>query len=51
MDKKEQKLLFLRDAFWSQFEKTGSIYAYGRYKGTQQLLKEHQAENNSQREY
>jgi len=43
-DKKEQKLKFLRDAFWQQFKETGSIYAYGRYKGTEQLIREHNAQ-------
>lgn len=43
-DKKEQKLTFLKDAFWTQFQQTGSIYAYGRYKGADQLLREHQAQ-------
>lgn len=40
MKNKEQKLKFLRDSFWADFQKTGSIYAYGRYKGTEQLIKE-----------
>lgn len=51
MDRKEQKLTFLRDAFWKTFEDTGSIYAYGRYKGADQLLKEHKATRNSEPEY
>ncbi len=51
MDKKEQKLTFLKQAFWTRFEATGNIYDYGRYKGADQLLKEHQASKNSEQEY
>ena len=46
MDKKEQKLEFLKNAFWKEFERTGKIEAYGRYKGTQQLIMEHHAQKN-----
>ncbi len=50
MDKKLQKLTYLRDGFWQIFTKTGSIYDYGKYKGCQQLINEHMAEikNNNQ---
>lgn len=51
MDSKERKLTFLRDSFWNNFVDTGSIYAYGRYRGADQLLKEHQASKNSQPEF
>lgn len=50
MDKKEAKLKFVRDAFWNRFEATGNIYDYGRYKGAEQLLNEHQASKMSQQE-
>ena len=49
-DKKTQKLTFLKEAFWQRFKQTGSIYEYGRYKGADQLLREHQAQMSSEEE-
>lgn len=51
MDKKEQKLTFLKESFWKRFEATGNIYDYGRYRGADQLLREHQTSKMSQQEY
>lgn len=44
MDKKLQKLEFIRDGFWNRFTKTGSIYDYGRYRGAKTLVDERRAE-------
>ena len=44
MDKKMQKLEFLKEGFWKRFTQTGSIYDYGRYRGAQTLIKERQNE-------
>lgn len=41
MDKKLQKLEFLRDGYWKVFTKTGNIYDYGKYRGAVQLINEH----------
>lgn len=49
-DKKTQKLKFLRDGFWQLFEQTGDVRHYGRYKGAEQLLREHQAKISSEEE-
>lgn len=46
MDRKLEKLTFLRDGFWHVFTKTGSIYDYGKYRGAQQLINEHMASMN-----
>lgn len=43
-DNKEQKLKILRDGFWQLFEQTGDVRHYGRYKGAEQLLREHRAQ-------
>lgn len=49
MDKKLEKLEFLRDGFWKLFTQTGSVYAYGRYNGAKELIKEHLREMKDQR--
>ena len=42
-DKQMQKLIWLKNACWKQFEQTGSSYAYGRYKGTQEVIAQRKA--------
>lgn len=44
MDKKLEKLEFVRDSFWTLFAKTGNIYNYGRYRGACELVKERKQE-------
>lgn len=44
MDKKLEKLEFVRDGFWQLFTKTGSIYNYGRYKSACELVAERKRE-------
>ncbi len=44
MDKKLEKLKFLADGFYKRFQYTGSIYDYGKYRGTKQLIKEREQE-------
>ena len=39
-----QKLMWLKETFWKRFEQTGSIYDYGRYKGTQEVIAKRKAQ-------
>lgn len=48
MDRKLEKLEFLRDGYWKLFTKTGSIFDYGKYRGARQLVNERKQELENQ---